>query len=69
MSWIGCIGGLLGIISFAESYLEKIILAIMESKKKHKDEASWTVAMQVGLDATGLSVRLLPPTLHRHLST
>lgn len=56
MGWLGSIGGLLGIISFAETYLEKIIRAIIEAKKKPKVKPSWTVAIQVGLDATGLEV-------------
>lgn len=58
MGWLGSIGGILGIISFADTYIERIIKAIQKAKEKRLDKGdpSWTVAIQVGLDASGLEV-------------
>lgn len=53
MGWIGSIGGLLGIVSFLDSYGERIVKAIIEAVTTHDTKPSWVVAIQVGLDATG----------------
>lgn len=67
MAWLGSIGGVLGIISFTESYISRIVQAIKKAANPHHDpgrgDPSWVVGVQVGLDGHGLSVshsRVLP---------
>lgn len=67
MAWLGSIGGVLGIISFTESYISRLVEAIKKAKNPHHDEDKgdppWVVGVQVGLDGHGLNVstsRVLP---------
>ena len=83
MAWLGSIGGVLGIISFTDTYLRKLIhLGIRKSdekkaeafdgkafEEKHSSDRKYkaginqagdppyVVAVQVGLDGTGLKVK------------
>lgn len=60
MAWLGSIGGVLGIISFTESYISRIVEAIKQAADPNHDpekgDPSWVVGVQVGLDGHGLGV-------------
>lgn len=67
MAWLGSIGGVLGIISFTESYITRLVEAIKKATNPHHDtekgDPPWVVGVQVGLDGHGLNVshsRVLP---------
>ena len=67
MAWLGSIGGLLGIISFSETHMTRLVEAIKKAANPHHDsgrgDPSWVVGVQVGLDGHGLNVshsRVLP---------
>lgn len=76
MAWLGSIGGVLGIISFTESYMTRMVEAIKRAANPHHDpgrgDPSWVVGVQVGLDGHGLSVshsRVLPISKKKKPST
>lgn len=60
MAWLGSIGGVLGIISFTESYVSRLVEAIKKAIDPNHDEEKgdppWVVGVQVGLDGHGLNV-------------
>ena len=59
MSWLGSIGGVLGIISFTESTIRRIVGIFKKKKPKKKPEEkqpSWLVGLAIGLDGHGLKV-------------
>lgn len=67
MAWLGSIGGVLGILSFTDTYVSKLVEAIKKAVNPHHDsdkgDPSWVVGVQVGLDGHGLNVshsRVLP---------
>lgn len=61
MAWLGSIGGVLGIISFTETYITRLVEAIKAATGSSnydakRGEPSWVVGVQVGLDGHGLKV-------------
>lgn len=74
MAWLGSIGGVLGIISFTESYVTRLVEAIKKAADplhdEEKGDPSWVVGVQVGLDGHGLQVSdspVLPFSKKRNL--